>query len=72
MSLNSVPTEIVLLILDCIDTVAILRNFYLNSRKFRGIAQPLIYREIILSAEYTPQSLLLLCRTIITCPRIAA
>jgi hypothetical protein len=72
MSFNILPAEIVLLILDYIDSTTILKHFCLLSKKFGAIAQPLLYREIVVSAEDTPLSLLLLCRTITTCPLIAA
>ncbi|KAL4867988.1 hypothetical protein BDV12DRAFT_108882 [Aspergillus spectabilis] len=72
MSFYRLPAEIVLLILDCIDTIPILKNFCLTSRKCRAVAQPLLYREIILAAKDLPLSVLLLCRTVTTCPLIAA
>ncbi|KAL2838523.1 hypothetical protein BJY01DRAFT_258000 [Aspergillus pseudoustus] len=72
MSFNDLPVEIVLLILENLDTTTVLKTFCLLSPKFRAIAQPLLYREISLSAEDIPLSLLLLCRTITTCPSIAA
>ncbi|KAL4877022.1 hypothetical protein BJY04DRAFT_137857 [Aspergillus karnatakaensis] len=71
MSFANLPAEILLLILDCIDTPAILKAFCLLSKRFRAIAQPLLYRELVLPAEDIPLSLLLLCRTITTCPSIA-
>ncbi|KAJ0418660.1 hypothetical protein BJY00DRAFT_287502 [Aspergillus carlsbadensis] len=72
MSFTSLPAEIVLLILDCIDSAETLRTFCLVSARFRAIAQPLLYREITLGSEDLPLSLLLLCRTITSSPLIAA
>ncbi|CEL10243.1 hypothetical protein ASPCAL13365 [Aspergillus calidoustus] len=72
MSLTTLPAEILLLILDCIDLPETLRNFCLLSARFRAIAQPLLYREITLAPEDLSLSLLLLCRTITTCPLIAS
>ncbi|KAL3496343.1 hypothetical protein BJX62DRAFT_193924 [Aspergillus germanicus] len=72
MSLITLPAEIVLLILDYVDSPEALRNFCLLSAKFRAIAQPLLYREITLNPKDLPLSLLLLCRTITTSPLIAS
>ncbi|KAL3442327.1 hypothetical protein BJX65DRAFT_312906 [Aspergillus insuetus] len=72
MSLTSLPAEIVLLILDYVESPETLRNFCLLSAKFRAIAQPLLYREITFEQEDLPLSLLLLCRTITTRPVIAS
>ncbi|KAL5344011.1 hypothetical protein BJX70DRAFT_6274 [Aspergillus crustosus] len=72
MSFDVLPAELVLLTLDCIDSVTSLKDCCLVSKRFRAIAQPLLFHEITLAPEGLPQSLLLLCRTITTCPLIAS
>ncbi|KAL2793723.1 hypothetical protein BJX66DRAFT_305518 [Aspergillus keveii] len=72
MSFTSLPAEIVLLILDYVNSPATIRDFCLLSAKFRAIAQPLLYREITLNPEDLPLSPLLLCRTITISPLIAS
>ncbi|RDH27074.1 hypothetical protein BDQ94DRAFT_122862 [Aspergillus welwitschiae] len=72
MELSDLPPEIVLIILDFIETTAALNDICLVSKKFCAIAQPLLYHEIILGPGDVLLSILLLCRTITTCPLIAA
>ncbi|KAL6231528.1 hypothetical protein BDW75DRAFT_42565 [Aspergillus navahoensis] len=72
MGFSDLPPEIVLMILDCIDTTAALKDICLLSKTFCALTQPHLYREIVLGPEDVPLSILLLCRTIITSPFIAA
>ncbi|RDH26657.1 hypothetical protein BDQ94DRAFT_131686 [Aspergillus welwitschiae] len=72
MELSDLPPEIILIILDYLETTAALKDICLVSKKFCAIAQPLLYHEIILGPEDVLLSILLLCRTVTTCPHIAA
>ncbi|RDH27544.1 hypothetical protein BDQ94DRAFT_112422 [Aspergillus welwitschiae] len=72
MELSDLPPEIILIILDFIETTAALNDICLVSKKFCAIAQPLLYHETILGPEDVLLSILLLCRTVTTCPLIAA
>lgn len=72
MELSDLPPEIILIILDFIETTVALHDICLVSKKFCAIAQPLLYHEIILGPGDVLLSILLLCRTITTCPLIAA
>lgn len=70
MGLGELPPEIILLILDCIGVAEIL-DVCLLSKKFRALAQPRLYHDIALGPVDIRSSLLLLCRTVTTCPLIA-
>lgn len=72
MELGDLPPEIILMILDFIKITAALKDICLVSKEFCAIAQPLLYHEIILGPEDALLSILLLCRTVTTCPLIAA
>lgn len=70
MGLGELPPEIILIILDCIGVAEIL-DVCLLSKKFRALAQPWLYHDITLGPEDIRSSLLLLSRTVTTCPLIA-
>ncbi|OJJ00833.1 hypothetical protein ASPVEDRAFT_591069 [Aspergillus versicolor CBS 583.65] len=70
MGLGELPPEIILIILDCIGVTETL-GICLLSKKFRALAQPQLYHDIVLGPEDIRSSLPLLCRTVTTCPFIA-
>lgn len=59
MQCSDPPPEIVLIVLNCINTTPVLKGFRLLSKKFCAIAQVLLYHEIRLGPEGMLLSLLL-------------
>ncbi|KAI9372923.1 hypothetical protein BJX61DRAFT_410325 [Aspergillus egyptiacus] len=72
MPFGSLPPEIVLIILESTDDITVLRDFCLVSKRFRPLAQRLLYREITLNPLDLSLSLFLLLRTFTCCPLLAA
>jgi hypothetical protein len=68
---NSLPVEIVLMILDCFEDRLMLLSISLVSKRLCTMTQPRLFREITLSSSIIPP-LLLLLRTVISCPDLAA
>lgn len=69
--LNSLPVEVILIILDCFEDNLMLLSISLVSKRLCTIAQPRLFKEITLSSSFIPP-LLLLIRTVIGCPDLAA
>jgi hypothetical protein len=70
-NLNSLPMEIILMILDCFEDDSMLLSISLVAKRLCTIAQPRLCREITLSSSII-LPLLLLLRTVISSPDLAA
>jgi hypothetical protein len=70
-NLNSLPLEVILMILDCFEDKLMLLSISVVSKRLCSIAQPRLFRETTLDSSTLP-SLLLLLRTVVLRPHLAA
>jgi hypothetical protein len=70
-NLNSLPFEVILMILDCFEDKLMLLSISVASKRLCSIAQPRLFRETTLDSSTLP-SLLLLLRTVVLRPHLAA
>jgi hypothetical protein len=71
VNLNSLPVEVILMILGCFEDELMLLSISVVSKRLCSIAQPRLFREITLDSSNLP-SLFLLLRTVILRPHLAA
>jgi uncharacterized MnhB-related membrane protein len=69
--LNNLPVEVILMILDYFEDISMLLSISLVSKRLCTIAQPRLFKAITLSTSFI-SLLLLLLRTVVGCPDLAA